>query len=73
MTHKALGTVCTFILLNCIKQGNFKPRVLILMSCGVEYYRCVLISICQTASLQSYDFICLYPSGQYAISTSKCK
>lgn len=24
MTHRALGTVFTFILLNCIKQGNFK-------------------------------------------------
>lgn len=75
MTDGALGTVFTFVLLTCIKQGSFRFCVLTLVLCGI----CRLVwnafgfSACQTASWCSYDFICLHPSGQYAISTSKCK
>lgn len=75
MTHRALGTFFTLIFLNCIRQGNFRFFGLNLASCGIKclVWNLFWFSPRQTASLWSYDFICLHPSGQYAIPTSKCK
>lgn len=70
MAHGAVGTLFTFILLNCIEEGNFSSCVLILASPHIKHlvWKGFWFPTCQ-----SYEFICLRPSGQRAISTLRCK
>lgn len=68
MAHGALGTLFTFILLNCIEEGNFNSCVLILASPHIKHL--VSNGFWFPAS---YEFICLRPSGRCAISTLRCK